>query len=953
MADRSIQGIAVEIRGDYRKLQADMRAARKEVRASAEGMSAALNNALSPRQIETGILSLTKNLRSIKGATSLAGTEFRSIGADLADMRSQIGLSEKSFANLQSRILQTSANKVNDRAIQSISRAANLGVTATARLQRELGDTAGAFQTLGAGGVAAFKRVSASVLTFRSLLAGVAVGASMKSVFEAGRSYSALTRSIDAISGSTEETRRQMEYLQKTSDDLGQNFFGLAESYKSFYASSKQAGMATEDLQRIFSAFTRAGAVQGLPAEKMKYALMAVEQMISKGTVSMEELRRQLGDNLPGAFGIAADAMGVTVKEMGKMVSSGTVLSSELLPKMVDLLEKRFKGGADKSTTAANKLAESWQKVKQQIAESGFLEAAGKAMKDFTDYIKTPSAQENIQNLADGMSAIAVAAGKTAVSLGKVASILSSLPPEVLGALGGAAVGAKIGGGQGALAGGVLGGFSADIYGQIENMNKIKASVLERLKRERLQALDLSYTSGSTYRGRASNDPRTPGIYRGLVGQRPPVADKEAANAARQEDIKITAARNSLTQLRREIQIIVATQQGGSASELLGIDDAYLQRVEKLKLELADPKAIDGVKAILRQQLDAEKEKFDVERSYAEKRIALDQEVTRAGLQEQLAELSGIDTFEAQKASIRAKYAQARLQPNSQAAQFATAMQTAELSQVERERMKTLSQQDAEYAKLTYNSKAYYEAMLAEIKAGITGNETMRQKLILQKQMEELQAKATGDTWYAVRAGLDEFADSATDNFDSIKEYARSAAESMTDFFLDSTQDIGTAFENMANSILKDLARIIIQENITKNIASGVSGFIGDYFGSGSPATANARGGVYSGPGISAYSNSIVSSPTVFPFAKGIGLMGEAGEEAILPLTRNSGGKLVGDGSNLGGTNNYNAQISFSVVAMDATSFQAQLVQNKQAVVGIVNQAFNQMGKRGPNDRGR
>jgi len=55
---------------------------------------------------------------------------------------------------------------------------------------------------------------------------------------------------------------------------------------------------------------------------------------------------------------------------------------------------------------------------------------------------------------------------------------------------------------------------------------------------------------------------------------------------------------------------------------------------------------------------------------------------------------------------------------------------------------------------------------------------------------------------------------------------------------------------------------------------------------------ASANGNVFSGAGISAHSGTIVSSPTVFPFAKGVGLMGEAGPEAILPLTRTKGGKL-------------------------------------------------------------
>jgi lambda family phage tail tape measure protein len=61
---------------------------------------------------------------------------------------------------------------------------------------------------------------------------------------------------------------------------------------------------------------------------------------------------------------------------------------------------------------------------------------------------------------------------------------------------------------------------------------------------------------------------------------------------------------------------------------------------------------------------------------------------------------------------------------------------------------------------------------------------------------------------------------------------------------------------------------------------------------SGFTPVASAKGNVFDTPGLSAYSNSVVSSPTIFPFAKGAGLMGEAGPEAIMPLTRTAGGQL-------------------------------------------------------------
>ncbi|QRM36944.1 hypothetical protein F3X89_03720 [Rhizobium rhizogenes] len=58
-----------------------------------------------------------------------------------------------------------------------------------------------------------------------------------------------------------------------------------------------------------------------------------------------------------------------------------------------------------------------------------------------------------------------------------------------------------------------------------------------------------------------------------------------------------------------------------------------------------------------------------------------------------------------------------------------------------------------------------------------------------------------------------------------------------------------------------------------------------------------ANGGAFSGgvrafAGGGIFSNSIVSRPTLFPFANGTGLMGEAGPEAIMPLKRDGSGRL-------------------------------------------------------------
>ncbi|MCG5371369.1 phage tail tape measure protein [Providencia rettgeri] len=89
-------------------------------------------------------------------------------------------------------------------------------------------------------------------------------------------------------------------------------------------------------------------------------------------------------------------------------------------------------------------------------------------------------------------------------------------------------------------------------------------------------------------------------------------------------------------------------------------------------------------------------------------------------------------------------------------------------------------------------------------------------------------------------------------------------------------------FKDFTRSILKMLAEIAIKMTIVKGFEA---------FGFGG-VTLNANGGVYNTPGLSAYSGQIVSKPTLFPFARGAGLMGEAGPEAILPLRRGIDGKL-------------------------------------------------------------
>lgn len=95
-------------------------------------------------------------------------------------------------------------------------------------------------------------------------------------------------------------------------------------------------------------------------------------------------------------------------------------------------------------------------------------------------------------------------------------------------------------------------------------------------------------------------------------------------------------------------------------------------------------------------------------------------------------------------------------------------------------------------------------------------------------------------------------------------------------------------FKSFTSSVLSDMAKILAQATMMKAV-KGIGSVMGFDFGD---VKTNAEGGVYQSADLSRYSGTVVNRPTFFAFAKGAGVMGEAGPEAILPLRRGTDGKL-------------------------------------------------------------
>lgn len=164
--------------------------------------------------------------------------------------------------------------------------------------------------------------------------------------------------------------------------------------------------------------------------------------------------------------------------------------------------------------------------------------------------------------------------------------------------------------------------------------------------------------------------------------------------------------------------------------------------------------------------------------------------------------------------------------------------------------------------------------------------------------------KLRGDWKAGAVSGWNEYLDAATNTYDAVKNVASSTLTGLSDM-LTELMTTGTA---SVKEFGKSMLKMILQITNQLLVAYAVQAAMGWINGGAKTPTAgqsfavpsphlNAKGGVYESPGLSKYVNGVYDSPQYFAFqgaskfAKG-GVFAEAGAEAIMPLTRDSAGRL-------------------------------------------------------------
>lgn len=225
----------------------------------------------------------------------------------------------------------------------ALASAMQQGKQRVTELEREVRQLNGTLTT--ADKVAGLLKNSMGQITAGNLVAD-GIGYLVNKVKELGAAFvttiaqqEQLRRGLNAVYKDSQVTATQMVFLRKTALSAGVAVGDLGPSFLKFAASTKAANISLQVTNDLFAATTRAAGTLGLSGEQVSGMLEALSQMASKGSVSMEELRQQLGDRLPGALSLVAQGLGITERQLITLVESGQLAAKDMFPALTKSLK--------------------------------------------------------------------------------------------------------------------------------------------------------------------------------------------------------------------------------------------------------------------------------------------------------------------------------------------------------------------------------------------------------------------------------------------------------------------------------------------------------------------------------------------------------------------------------------------------------------------------------------
>ena len=317
--------------------------------------------------------------KSINGTKALANS-YRELAAnvDITSNEFKEATSEAARLEAQLRKMQATAKKGMGSRLQGAAK--TFGAIGAA------GIFGGAEGFIGAGLGAALTGSPAGAVAGGVI--GSQIGMARKGLEEIATYNAALGRQRKALKlviNDSEAYAKAQEFLADTSQKLAIPQNVITRQFTALTASVIGAGHSVEDAQDVFLSITSGIRGTGGSIEDMNAALRATSQVFSKGKVSAEELRQQLGERLPGAFTLFAASMNMMPKDLDKALEQGKVTLNDFLGFSKHLFANYGKNAeilAKAPEAAGDRLAVEMAKLKENFG--GLLTNIGAMFQDNT-----------------------------------------------------------------------------------------------------------------------------------------------------------------------------------------------------------------------------------------------------------------------------------------------------------------------------------------------------------------------------------------------------------------------------------------------------------------------------------------------------------------------------------------------------------------------------------------
>lgn len=216
-------------------------------------------------------------------------------------------------------------------------------------------------------------------------------------------------------SGRAIEAASNFNYITRMAKQTPFDIAALSDSFVKF----KSAGL--DPTKGSMQALTDSVAKFGGNGETLKRASVAIQQMMGKSVVSMEELRQQLGEAVPTAMRDMATGAGLSMAELTKLISKGTVDAADAINKMLVVMELNNSGAAEEMMKTwvgiQAQLKTNLQLAAKDVADAGF----GDAMKKVANEINFAMGGVQFKQLTNS---VGEGLGEAVVTLSKFAKFL-------------------------------------------------------------------------------------------------------------------------------------------------------------------------------------------------------------------------------------------------------------------------------------------------------------------------------------------------------------------------------------------------------------------------------------------------------------------------------------------------------------------------------------------------